>query len=411
MSFELFIAKRYLKAKRKGLFAIITTLIAVAGVAVGVAAMITTLSVMNGFQQDIQNKIIGAQSHLVIFGDMEPPARQAITARLLADKEVAGVSPMVLGQAILSFNRRSSGIVLRGLDPEKERTVSNLMGSVTQGGWTAKPRFEEKPSDVPPSIVLGEELAKNMAVWIGDDVVLVSPQSLDTGFGILPKMKKFRITGVLKTGYYEFDNTMAYARVPDSAEFLGMGERITGLEVKLKNLDHAKAVAKSIRHDIGFPYSVKTFSDMNSTLYAALKLEKFVMFLILGLIVLVAALNISSNLILLSTEKMRDIGILRAVGATPRKIQNIFWWEGFLIGTTGIALGLALGFLLCWIISTFNIVELPSDVYYITKVPVAIRAADVAWVVLGSYVLCFVAILYPAIRTSRVNPVDAIRYG
>ncbi|MDD4004525.1 MAG: ABC transporter permease [Elusimicrobiaceae bacterium] len=409
MSFELFIAERYLKAKRKGLFAVITTLIAVAGVAVGVAAMITTLSVMNGFQQDIQSKIIGAQAHIVIFGEMDAAARTAITSRLLHDREVRGVSPMVLGQAILSFNRRSSGIVLRGLDPDQEINVSNLMASITGGGWEPRRRLNEK--DVPPAIILGEELARNMAVWIGDDVVLISPQSMDTGFGILPKMKKFRISGVLKTGYYEFDNTMAYARVTEAADFLGMGDKITGLEVKLDDVDRAGEVARRIKRGVGFPYMVKTFSDMNSTLYAALKLEKFVMFLILGLIVLVAALNISSNLILLGTEKMRDIGILRAIGATPRKIQNVFWWEGFLIGTTGIALGLALGLTLCWIISTFNIVELPSDVYYITRVPVSIRPADVLLVVLGSYLLCFVAILYPAIRTSRVNPVDAIRYG
>ncbi len=380
-----------------------------AGVAVGVAAMITTLSVMNGFQEDIQNKIIGAQSHIVIFGDMNTAARTAITEKLLENKEVRGVSPMVLGQAILSFNRRSSGIVLRGLDPDKEINVSNLMSSITDGGWEPRLRFSEAAP--PPPIILGEELAKNMAVWVGDDVVLISPQSLDTGMGILPKMKRFRISGVLKTGYYEFDNTMAYAKVPDAAEFLGLEDKVTGLEVKLNDINRAQAVARDIKREIGFPYMVKTFADMNSTLYAALKLEKFMMFIILALIVLVAALNISSNLILLSTEKMRDIGILRAIGATPRKIQNIFWWEGLLIGTTGIALGLALGFTLCWIISTFNIVELPSDVYYITKVPVSVRLADVLLVVAGSYLLCFVAILYPAIRTSRVNPVDAIRYG
>ncbi|MFA6582723.1 MAG: ABC transporter permease [Elusimicrobiaceae bacterium] len=409
MNFEFFIAERYLKAKRKGLFAIITTIIAVAGVAVGVAAMITTLSVMNGFQEDIQKKIIGAQSHVVVFGNISAPAQERLLAQLGADPDVESVSPLILGQGILTFNRRSTGIVLRGLDVEKEKKVSKLTGSLTEGSWTPRLRYGE--AKAPPPIVLGEELAKNIAVWIGDDIVLISPQSIATGMGMLPKMKKFRISGVLKTGYYEFDNTMGYATVADAADFFGMGGSISGLEIKLHDLDKAPRAAKRIRQYAGFPYVVKTFSEMNSTLYSALKLEKFVMFLILGLIILVAALNISSNLILLSTEKMRDIGILRAIGATPRKIRNIFWWEGLLIGTTGIALGIILGLALCWIISTYNIVELPSDVYYITKVPVSVRLSDLLMIVLGSYALCFVAILYPAIRTSRVNPVDAIRYG
>jgi lipoprotein-releasing system permease protein len=256
-----------------------------------------------------------------------------------------------------------------------------------------------------------EELAKNMSLWIGDDIVLISPKSMATSLGMLPKMKKFRISGLLKTGYYEFDNTMGYTTIDTAADFFGMKGKITGLEIKLHNIDDSMTVAKEIKKFAGYPFIVKTFAQMNSTLYAALKLEKFMMFLILGLIILVAALNISSNLILLSTEKMRDIGILRAIGATPKQIQNVFWWEGFMIATLGLILGLIMGFGLCWIISTFDIVKLPADVYYITKVPVWIKPSDIIMIIFGSYILCFVAILYPAIKTSKVNPVDAIRYG
>jgi len=409
MKFEMFIAGRYLKAKRKGLFAIITTIIGVAGVAVGVAALVTTLSVMNGFQDDIQKKITGAQSHIVIFGQMAPQAYRDLESKVARDPDVAATAPMVLGQAILTISGRSLGVVLRGVEPSREKDVSLLQRSFSEGGWEPKKRLGEK--EAPPPLVLGEELAKNMNVWTGDDVVLVSPKSIATAIGIIPKMKRFRVSGLIKTGYYEFDNGMGYALAEDASEFLGLGGAFTGMEVRLHDMQQAPRAARRLTVLAGFPYVVKTFADMNRTLYAALKLEKFVMFLILTLIVFVAALNIASNLILLSVEKLRDIGIMRAMGATPGVIRRIFLLEGFLIGTTGIALGIALGLALCWAISTFNLVELPGDIYYITRVPVAVKLSDITAIVLGSYALCFLATLYPARRASSVSPVEAIHYG
>jgi len=378
-------------------------------VAVGVAALLTTLSVMNGFQEDIRKKVIGAQAHVVVFGRMEKPVYDSLEKNLRLEPEISAVAPMIYGQAILTFRGRSMGIVLRGLDPEREKAVNDLSGSLTSGGWKANLRLGEKAP--PPAIVLGEELAKNMGVWPGDDVALVSPQEVATSVGIFPKIKKFRVSGLIKTGYYEFDNTMAYANLSDAADFLNLGGAVTGAAIKLKDIEKAPAAAKKAALLAGFPYTVKTFAQLNSTLYAALRLEKFVMSLILALIILVAALNIASNLILLGTEKLRDIGIMRAMGATPAVIRKIFWWEGFLIATMGTALGLALGFALCWVIATFNFVELPADIYYITKVPVSIRWVDVAAITAGSYILCFLATLYPATRGSKVKPVDAIRYG
>ncbi len=409
MKFEFFVALRYLKAKRKGLFAMVTTLIGVAGVAVGVAALLTTLSVMNGFQDDIQKKITGAQSHIVIFGQLPMTAYHALEAKVTGDPDVAAVSPMVLGQAILTFNGRSMGIMMRGLDPAAERNVSMLDRSFTEGSWEAKKRHDEAQS--PPPIVLGAELASNMSLCIGDDIILISPQSITTSVGIFPKMKKFRIAGLIKTGYYEFDATAGYTRIEDASDFLGLNGAATGMEIRLHDIQKAPRVAKRMEALAGFPYVVKTYADMNRTLYSALKLEKMVMFIILILIVFVAALNIASNLILLGVEKLRDIGIMRAMGATPATIRRIFLWEGVLIGTTGIALGLALGFLLCWIIATFNIVELPGDIYYVTRVPVSIHTGDIVAIVLGSYLLCFLATVYPARRASSISPVEAIHYG
>lgn len=407
MKFERFVAARYM-LKRKGLFAFITTLIGVAGVSVGVAALITTLSVMNGFQSDIKEKIIGAQSHILIFGRMSADVYPDKLKKVLEVPGVAGAAPHIYGQGIISHQGQSLGLVVRGLDPKQEASINNLHASLTEGSFEAP---EEWGEDAPAPLVLGTELAENLNAFVGDDVVLISPQSISTGAGLMPKMKRFRVSGLLRTGYYEFDNTIAYAPLADASDFLGLKQGVTGIAVKLKDMNEAEKLAPIIQQAVGYGYAVRTFAQMNGTLYAALKLEKTVMFIILFLIIAVASLNIASNLILLGTEKLRDIGIMRALGASPKMIRGIFMWEAMGTATVGIVLGVGLALLLCWIIATFNIVELPGDIYYLTKVPVRIQWPDVLAVVGGSYLVCFFAGLYPAVKASRVNPTDAIRYG
>ncbi len=406
MNFARSVATRYL-TRRQGLFALITTLIGVAGVSVGVAALITTLAVMNGFQTDIKDKVIGAQSHILVFGRMSPEVYQKNIALIEQLPEVAAAAPHIYGQGIITYSGQSLGLIVRGLDPVQEKKINNLTDSLVAGsfepaGWT--------PVD-PPPLVLGSELAANMGADIGDDVVLISPQSISTSAGMFPKMKKFRISGLLKTGYYEFDNTVAYTLLSHASDFLGLKQGTTGVAVKLHNISEAEKTAAKISEKIGYGYSVRTFAQLNSTLYAALKLEKTMMFIILFLIIGVASLNIASNLILLGTEKLRDIGIMRAMGASPNMIRKIFMWEAMAIATLGIVLGLLLACVLCWVIATFNIVELPGDIYYLTKVPVRMQWGDILAVVGGSYLICFVAGLYPALKASRVQPTDAIRYG
>jgi len=393
--------------KRKGLFALITTLIGVAGVSIGVAALITTLSVMNGFQSDIKEKIIGAQSHILVFGRMSAEIYPKKIKQVEALPEVVGAAPNIYGQAIISHSGQSIGVIIRGLDPQQEAKINNLNTSLTEGSF--QPTHWEE--NAPAPLVLGTELADNLGVDIEDEVVLISPQSISTGAGMFPKMKKFRVSGLLKTGYYEFDNTMVYAPLADASDFLGLKQGVTGIAVKLQNMNQAEQVAPKIQQAVGHGYTVRTFAQMNSTLYAALKLEKAVMFIILFLIIAVASLNIASNLILLGTEKLRDIGIMRSLGASPKMIRGIFMWEAMMTATVGIVLGVLLASLLCWIIATFNIVELPGDIYYLTKVPVHIELWDVVAVIGGSYLVCFIAGLYPAVKASRVNPTDAIRYG
>jgi lipoprotein-releasing system permease protein len=408
MSTEFFIARRYLLAKRKGLFAMITTFIGVAGVALGVAALIVTLAIMDGFQSDIKKKVIDAQAHVTLYGRMQPRDLDVVRASLDRDPRIAAYSPFVLGQAILTFDNRSTGVVVKGLDPVGEFAVNNLKNSLSRGSW--EPLSKPVPGQ-PPAVVLGEELAKNLGVWVGDEAVLVSPQGAATGLGLLPKMRKFRVAGLLRTGYYEFDNTMAYCSVAAAGDFFGLGGGANGAGIRLKSMDDAGPAAADLRKALGFAYTVKTYADMNQTLFAALKLEKFVMSLVLALIILVATFNIASNLLMMSVEKLRDIGILRAMGAGPGFIRRVFFWEGNLIAVTGITLGVLLGVGISVFLAVYPVVELPSDIYYITKVPVELKLRDILATAAGSYVLCMLSAVYPALRASKVSPVDAIRYG
>ena len=405
MSFELFVALRYLRAKRKGMFAVVTTSIGVAGVTVGVAALITTLSVMNGFQTDIQRKIVGAQAHISIYGASSPADLAELTATAKEDPDVAAAAPFVLGQAILTHGSRSIGLVLKGLDPAREFSVNDLARKLVNGSW------DGLGSGKTPGIVLGVELADRMDVEVGSEVVLVSPQSVATPLGPLPKMQRFKVIGLLKTGYYEYDNGTAWTDFGAASKFLGAETGATGVGLRLKSLNSADAAARRLRTALGFRRVVRTYAQNNATLFAALKLEKTVMFIILTLITLVASLNIASTQILRTAEKTRDIGLLKAMGAHARMIERIFLVEGILIGSSGVAAGMALGFLLSWIIATFKIVELPSDIYYLSRVPVDVRPGDVAAVALMGLTLTILATIYPARRAAKSDPVEAIHYG
>ena len=411
MSFELFIAWRYLKAERKGLFAVVTTSIGVAGVMVGVAALITTLSVMNGFQTDIQKKVIGAQAHLTVYGAQSAADLGRVSAALAADPDVAAAAPFVMGQAILTVGERTMGMVVKGLDPEREFQVNSLSASLSEGTWKGLKPAVEKGRAALPGIVLGEELARGMGLWVGAPVVLVSPKSVATPFGMVPKMQKFEVKGLLHTGYYEYDSTTGYVDLAAAAKFFGVDAGATGVGARLHELGRAEAAARRLQTRLGPGHPVRTYSDMNRTLFAALKLEKAVMFIILTLITLVASLNIASTLILRSVEKTKDIGLLKAMGATPRQVRRIFWIEGSIIGGAGVVMGLLLGLLLCFVIWRYPIVELPGDIYYLSRVPVAVELSDVLAVMGMGVLLSLLATVYPAFRAAKVNPVEAIHYG
>jgi lipoprotein-releasing system permease protein len=405
LSFELFVALRYLRSKRKGLFSMVTTLIGVAGVAIGVCALIVILSVMNGFQSDIRKKIVGAQAHINVFARMTPERHARLKEAFTARPEIAAVAPFVMGQTIISFGERSTGIVLKGIDLAQEFKVSELEQSLTAGDW------DEIAAPEKPGIVLGEELARSLGAWTGDEVILISPQGMSSGFGLAPVLKKFRVAGTLRTGYYEFDSATAYTTLKSAAGFFKTPGGLSGMQARLHNLDLADDTAAELEQALGFEFTVRSFTQLNRTLFAALRLEKVVMFIIVTLITLVASFNIASNLLLMSTEKLRDIGLLKAMGAGRKQIHRVFLWVGSIIGMSGVLLGTLGGLLLCWIVHRYPIYELPADVYYLSRLPVQVNPVEVLGVVLSGLLLSVLATLFPAARASKVDPIEAIHYG
>jgi lipoprotein-releasing system permease protein len=360
---------------------------------------------MNGFQTDIQQKIVGAQAHLSIYGTETAAELSRVEAAAQADPDVSATAPFILGQAILTNHERSMGVLLKGLNPRKEFLVNDLAKKLVSGHW------DGLASQGKPGLVLGVELADRMGADVGSEVVLVSPKSVVTPLGPIPKMQRFQVVGLLKTGYYEYDNGTAWADLSTTSQFLGVETGATGLGVRLRDLRHADAAAQRLRGALNFRHTVRTYAQMNQTLFAALKLEKTVMFIILTLITLVASLNIASTQILRSVEKTRDIGLLKAMGAHAAMIEKIFMIEGLMIGGVGVVAGMILGFALCWIIANVPIVELPADIYYLSRVPVDIRAGDVAAVIAMGVTLTLLATLYPARRAAKADPVEAIHYG
>ena len=405
MSFELFVALRYLKAKRKGMFAVVTTSIGVAGVTVGVAALITTMSVMNGFQTDIQKKIVGAQAHISIYGTTSPADSAQLTAMVKEDPEVAATAPFVLGQAILTHRNRSIGLVLKGLDPAQEFAVNDLARKLVNGTWDGV-GGEGKT----PGIVLGVELADRMDVEVGSEVVLVSPQSVSTPLGLLPKMQRFKVTGLLKTGYYEYDNGTAWTGLDAASKFLGNEMSAAGIGVRLKNLNRADAVARPALGAGLPPRGAHLRPEQRDAVRGAEAREDGdVHHPDLDHFGGLAQHREHAD----PAHRREDArhrpaqGHGRARGHDPQDFSGRRRADR----SSGVGAGMALGFLLSWIIATFKIVELPPDIYYLSRVPVDVRPWDVAAVTIMGLTLTILATIYPARRAAKSDPVEAIHYG
>jgi lipoprotein-releasing system permease protein len=407
MSFETFFSLRYLKAKRKQGFISVITAISILGIMIGVMALIVVLAVMNGFREDLMKKILGVNSHLLILSykggisDTERVIQEAL--------EVDGVlsaTAVVYSQVMIKNYGNISGAVLRGIDPATVGTVIDI-GSMIRGG--SVDLLKDSGTD-PPGIILGSQLSKQIGAAPGDTVTLVSPIGKLTPLGRVPSEGQFKVKALFESGMYEYDSSMVYLSLPDAQDFLSLGDEVTVIELKVKDIDQSDTIGKGIQEKLGYPYWTKDWKMMNRSLFSALKLEKATMFIILTMIVLVGALNIISSLVMMVMEKNRDIAILRTMGASPKSIMSIFIFQGLFVGLIGTLLGLMSGSFLCHILARYKFIKLPPDIYYISTLPVRMEWLDVISIVFGAVIISFLATIYPSWQASKVNPVEALRY-
>jgi len=407
MSFETFFSVRYLKAKRKQGYISIITGISILGIMIGVMALIVVLAVMNGFREDLMKKILGVNSHLLILsykGGIRDT--EAIIKKALEVDGVLSATPFIYSQVMIKHAGNISGAILRGLDPATAGTVINIDSMIKGGSLTLLKKSENGPQGA----IIGSELSRQIGALPGDTVTLVSPIGKLTPLGRVANEDTFKVEALFESGMYEYDSSMVFLSLTDARDFLSLGEEVTGIELKVKDIDASDTIGGIIQDKLGYPYWTKDWKMMNKSLFSALKLEKVTMFIILIMIVLVGALNIISSLVMLVMEKTRDIAILRTMGASSKSIMYIFVFQGLFVGLIGTLLGLVFGSFLCYLLARYKFIELPPDVYYISTLPVRMEWFDIVSIALAALIISFLATLYPSWHASKVNPVEALRY-
>ena len=409
MTLPLWIAARYLRTRRQSGFITLLTGISVGGVAVGVTALLTVLAVMNGFENEVQSRIAGTDAHVVLLGESVAgvTGADALAAEVARQPGVLGVAPFTYTKAMVFHEGLTEGLIVKGVDLRAERGVTTV-------GNHIEPPLDSIPVRTAggyPGIVLGSELAGRLAARAGDLVVLASLAEGGTSpLGFTPRLRKFRVVGVFSSGLYTYDTSLGFTSIPAAQDFFQMGPAVTGISVRIADMFRAPEVAEGLLRAVHRPgLRSNNWIELNRNLFTWMKLEKTVMFLILALIVLVAAFNIVSTLFMVVMEKRRDIGVLRSLGARRSTVLAVFLAEGLLIGGLGTALGAALGGLLIAVLKRYPFVRLPGDVYFIERLPVRPEAGDFVAVIVAAFLLCLVASLYPAWRASLLDPVEAIR--
>jgi lipoprotein-releasing system permease protein len=411
MKLEWYIARRYLASRRGARFLSLITLIAVGGVFVGVMALIVVTSVMSGLQRDLREKILGTNPHiwLTTYGSalrMEdwPP----VVERVRQIPGVSAAAPFVHTEVGLRSPAHAEFAILRGIDPEVPgEPITDVVRELRAGTL----RLGPTESGEPPLLV-GRGLADRFGLFPGDVVDVISLQGAQVSpvGGLIPRMRKFEIAGVFRTGMYEYDNKFMYTTLGTAQELTDLGTAVTGLEIRVPDAMQANRIGQQIEQTLGFPYRAEDWQTMNSSLFSALQLEKLAMEIILLLIVVVAAFNIISTLVMVVTDKTREIGILKSMGLTSRQVMRIFILQGVVIGAIGSVLGLAGGLFLVWLLDTYQFITIPGDVYFIDRLPVALDLADIGLILLASVVISFLATIYPARQAARLMPVEAIRH-
>jgi lipoprotein-releasing system permease protein len=442
MRFELFIASRYLRAKRRQAFIGIITGISIVGVAAGVASLIVALAINNGFRQDLQERLIGSTSHISLLRVADDGIKDwpTLLDRLAKQPHVVAAAPAIFEQVLISSGPRARGAVLKGMIPAYERKVGDLLNTVKEGsadaleevtphqenpvGTAARPAqgapaAEDSPDSLAgvharvaamPPIILGKDMADNLGATVGSVVEVTSPQGELTPFGVVPKYTRFRVAGIFSSGFYDYDSSWAFTRLSDAQRLFGLGDLISVIEFKVDNIDKADEVAHQLEDAAGSGFMTTNWKEQNKALFHALNMERLVTYITVGLIVFVAALNILISLIMMVMEKTKDIAVLMSMGTRKSQVRNIFIAQGVLIGVVGTVIGLLLGYAISYAGGHYHLISLSPEVYSIDYVPFAPRLKDGLWVVLVAVGISFVATLYPSWSAGKTLPAEALRY-
>lgn len=414
MKYEFFIGLRYLRARRQETFISLITVISVLGVMIGVMTLNVVMAVMSGFEETLRDRLLGINAHISVVKSGDPMRDyERVIEKLRQEKDIIAASPTVYGQVMLTSGARVSGVVVRGVDPDRVNQVVDLQSYLLKGKLAAlKSRHAiqvEERRVLLPGVILGERLAAQLGVFEGSPVQVVSPLGSPTAIGVIPKVRRFVVIGIMKTGMSEIDSAVVFMGLAEAQDFFDLEGAATNIEMKIRDVKNSRAVAERLQRQLGFPYLAEDWTRLWPNLFSALQLEKTVYFLVLLLMILVGAFNIVATLVMVVMEKRKDIAILRSMGATQQSIRKIFLFKGCFIGVVGTVLGVLLGLLVCAFIAQYEF-ALPEGMFLISTVPVRVYWSNFLLVAVASFIVCLLASIYPSRQAAKLDPVEIIRY-